>query len=90
MAKSEKQEKQKAIDRNYEAFKGLLPGLLETHPGKFVVMRDGKVIETFDTVRDAMVFGTKKFDDGLFSVQEITDTAVDLGFFSHALRYSSV
>lgn len=85
-----KSEKQNAVDRNYEAFKGLLPDMLKEHPGKFVVMRDGEVIETFDTVRDAVVFGTKTYDDGLFSVQEITDTAVDLGFFSHALRYSSV
>jgi len=49
-------------------------------------MRDGKVVEFFDTARDAYVAGSALFKtDQLFSVQEIVETPVDLGFFSHAV-----
>jgi hypothetical protein len=48
-------------------------------------MRDGQIIEFFDTARDAYVTGQQLFkEDQLFSVQEVIETPVDLGFFSHA------
>jgi len=77
-----------AIRKNYEAFAKLLPELMNTHAGKFALMRDGKVVDFFDTARDAMVHGTRTFTDGLFSVQEVSQTAVDLGWFSHAPHYT--
>jgi hypothetical protein len=73
------------IDKNYEAFKQELPNLLATHRGKFALMRDEAIIEIFDTARDAFVAGQKLFPDNLFSVQEIIETPIDLGFYSHAL-----
>lgn len=49
-------------------------------------MRDGQIVEFFDTARDAYIAGQKVFeDDLLFSIQEVIETPVDLGFFSHAL-----
>ena len=74
------------IENNYEAFQLELPSLLASHRGKFALMRDGKVVEFFDTARDAYVAGQRVFEnDLLFSIQEVIDTPVDLGFFSHAL-----
>jgi hypothetical protein len=78
------EKKQKAIDENYKAFSQILPELMKIYAGKFVVMRDKKAIEFFDTARDAMIYGAKTYEDGLFSVQEITQKPVDLGWFSHA------
>jgi hypothetical protein len=73
------------IDRNYYAFQQQLPALAATQRGKFALMRDGQIIEFFDTARDAYVAGQRLFEqDKLFSVQEVTETPVDLGFFSHA------
>jgi hypothetical protein len=73
------------INRNYEAFQRQLPSLIVSHPGKFALMRDGQIIEFFDTARDAYVAGQRLFEqDKRFSVQEVTETPVDLGFFSHA------
>ena len=85
-----KQPLQDEVRRNFEVFQKLLPDLLETDRGKFALMRHTKIIQTFDTVRDAVVYGQKEFDDGLFSVQEISDRVVDLGFYSYALHYGSV
>ena len=82
--------KQQEVDRNYEAFKGLLPELLKEHGGKFALLRNGEVVELFDSARDAMIHGHRTYDDNLYSVQEITDQIVDLGFFSCAVPDSPV
>lgn len=34
------------FDREYQAFLKLLPGLLQTHPGEYVAVHDGQVVET--------------------------------------------
>lgn len=81
-------EKQREIDANYQAFRDILPELMKTHGGKFVVMRHQKPIEFFDTARDSLVFATRGYDDGLFSIQEVTDKIVDLGWFSYAASYA--
>jgi hypothetical protein len=74
------------VDTNYAAFKTLLPALLAKHAGKFALLHNGEVVEFFDTPRDAFLAGQKLYesqDD--FSVQEVKDTPVDLGYFSYAL-----
>lgn len=76
---------QDEIDRNYEAFKARLPELLLSHPGKFALMQHEEIIDFFDTARDAHVAGRALFKDGLFSVQEVIEAPVDLGYFSHAV-----
>lgn len=85
-----KLQKQAEIDRNYEAFKNILPELMKNHVGQFVVMRYEKPVAFFDTTRDAMVYAVKTYEDGLFSVQEVTQKSIDLGWFSHAALCSSV
>ena len=70
---------QAEVDKNYEAFQKLLPELIEEHNGRFALMRGEKVVHIFDTVRDAVVFAKEKYDDDLFSVQKISEQAVDLG-----------
>ncbi len=76
---------QTEADKNYEAYKRELPKLMTTAPGKFVVMHDEKVVETFDTFRDAVKFGNGKFGTEKFSVQEVTSEKINLGFHSYAL-----
>ena len=77
-------DQQREVDRNYEAFEGMLSELLKTDAGRTALMRDGKVIACFDTDRDAVEAGRAMFADRRFSIQEITDVPVDLGYFSHA------
>lgn len=84
------QAKKQEVDNNYEAFRALLPGLVNDHAGKFVVMRHKKPVEFFDTARDALVFGNRAFNDGIFSVQEVTTNIIDLGWFSHAPSHTQV
>ena len=74
------------INRNFEEFKKLLPALIGDHLNKHALMRAGKVIAIYSTAQDAVQTGHSFYDDGLFSVQKITDSAVDLGYFSHAVH----
>ena len=78
------------IRKNYEAFRKLLPSLLEAHPGKFAVMRHAEVAQIFDTAKDAVLFAQTTYKDGLYSVQEITGKGIELGFFSLALDHATV
>lgn len=75
---------QEEVDQNYEAFKALLPDLLNTDANRFALMHDRKVIACFDTSRDAMQAGQSLLAGKPFSVQEITLQTIDLGYFSHA------
>jgi hypothetical protein len=76
---------QEQLKRNYDAFVEKLPELLPLHGGKFALMRDGEIIEFFDSARDAVLSGTKAYPDKEFSVQEVADRAANLGFLTYAL-----
>ena len=82
--------RQEHIRRNYEVFQAQLRQLMGTHRGKFALMHESEIVEFFDTARDAYVAGQKLFPVGLFSVQEVVETPVDLGFFSHAMSQRAV
>ena len=81
---------QDQIDQNYAAFRALLPDLMMTSAGKWALLRNAQLEAIFDTARDAQLAGEKLFTDGLFSVQEVRDRAVDLGWFSHAVPQRTV
>jgi hypothetical protein len=83
-------EHQQHIEQNYAAFQAQLPQLVIRHRGKFALMRNGEIVEFFDTARDAYVAGQKLFPQMPFSVQEVIETPVDLGYFSHALSERTV
>jgi hypothetical protein len=76
---------QDEVDDNYRAFQKLLPTIILEHRGQYALMRDSKVISYFSTPLDARAAGEVIFKDGLFSIQPVTDTALDLGYFSYAV-----
>jgi hypothetical protein len=78
-------ERKDEVRSNYEAFLQKLPELIVTHRGKFALMHQRSIVEFFDSAGDAYRAGQKLFQDQQFSIQEVTDIPVDLGFFSHAL-----
>ena len=77
------------IEKNYKAFQEKLPSIMLEQGGKFALMKDGEIVDFFDTARDAYIVGQKLYPDG-FSIQEVIETPVDLGFFSHALPQREV
>jgi hypothetical protein len=78
--------KQEEVDRNFEFFQQELPRLLQERMGKFALIRDCKITGFYDTAQDAHTAGSQLYEDGLFSVQQVTESIVDLGFYSHAVH----
>lgn len=73
------------VDRNFEAFQARLPELLATHHGKTALMKDGEIVDFFDSYADAVRFGLERFKSiDAFSVQQITDKTLSVGIYSYA------
>lgn len=73
------------IAGNYKAFQNQLSRLLDEHEGKVCLMRHGQITGMFDTASEAYASGVERFPDGLFSIQEVMKTPIDLGSFSNAV-----
>ncbi len=71
------------VDRNYDAFVRLLASLLPDHRNQYALMRDGRIVRFFDKPGDANREGLSLYPDEIFSIQEVTDEPIDLGFWSH-------
>jgi hypothetical protein len=71
------------VDRNYDSFLRQLALLLPEHRNQYALMREGEILGFFDRPGDAYRAGLARFADGVFSIQEITDEPIDLGFWSH-------
>lgn len=71
------------IDANYDFFQRHLSEFIFTHTGQYALLRNKAVIEFFDRPGEAFRYGKQAFNDGLFSIQEVTEEPIDLGFFSH-------
>ncbi len=82
-----KKTKENEINDNFDAFQKMLPDLLKDHynENKYALMRDKKVVAIYSTAQDAVQTGRIFYDDGLYSVQKITDVPIDLGFFPHVV-----
>jgi hypothetical protein len=85
-----KDKHQEEVDRNYEVFLKVLPSILTTYRDKFALMKDGKILGYYSTAHDAAVAGETFIPDGLFSIQQVTDSAINLGFFTHAVPVDTV
>jgi hypothetical protein len=71
------------VDENYDAFMRMLSSLLPEHRDQYALMRDREVAGFYDTPRQALEAAAQKFPDGIFSIQDVTDEPIDLGFWSH-------
>ncbi len=74
------------ISRNYSHFRNVLPELVAEHEGKYALLRDGQVVQFFDSALDAQITGNNRFADELFSIQLVKESAEELGFFAYALH----
>jgi hypothetical protein len=79
-------ERQAEVQRNYDAFTLAVDQLMQTHPGRFALMRGGEIVEFYQSWEDAFRTGNRFYPDGLFSIQEVSKSPVDLGYFSHAVH----
>jgi len=79
-------DRQVEIDRNLEFFLREMPNLPSGVTGKFALLRHQSIVDYYDTMLDALKVGNAKYDDKMFSVQQVTAYVADLGFYSHAVH----
>jgi Family of unknown function (DUF5678) len=72
------------IDRNLFAFLPHIPKLVQEHKGQYAILKNQEVVSIHDRLSEALEIAQSKFADGLFSIQQVTDKPVELGFFSYA------
>lgn len=82
-------DRREEIEENLKIFLKELPKLLPTYRGKFALLRHKKIIGFYDTVADAVSAAITLYPDKIFSVQQVTDTAFDAGFYSYAMPLGS-
>jgi len=73
------------IDQNYKAFEKMLPSILVSHQNRFALMKNKKVLGYYSTSADAYSAAVSFISDGLFSIQQVTDSSINLGFFTDAV-----
>ncbi len=83
---AERETKQAEIDDNLVFFRDRLGELIADHRDEFALIRHKQIVEFFDTAKDAQAAGARLYPDRLFSVQKVTESPLDLGFFSHAVH----
>ena len=76
----------KEVSANFDYFQKQLPELKQTqHFQKFALLHSKKIVEFFDTFRDAAKCGMMKFGKGNFSVQQVADNRVKLGWQGYVI-----
>lgn len=73
------------IDRNFDYFLRHVASFVSGNRGKYALLHNCAVVAFHDSLIDAEREGEESFPDGIFSIQEVTDQPVDLGFFTHAM-----
>ena len=81
---------QAEVDRNYEAFIKALPSILHNRRDRYALMKTGKILGYYSTALDARQAAETFIKDGIYSIQKVTDSSIDLGYFSHAVHFRPV
>ncbi len=71
------------VSANYDAFQRVVGRLIASHRDQFALMRNAQIVEFFEKPGEAYRAGVARFSDARFSIQEVTEEPIDLGFFSH-------
>lgn len=78
---------QKEVDLNYKAFTKMSQEFYEENHGMYALMRDGKVVNLFDTWEDAAKAGEMNYREKAepFSIQKVDDKPINMGAYTYAV-----
>lgn len=71
------------VDANYDYFVRTLGTLLPDHLGQFALLKSREIVGFFDKPGEAYRHAVERYGTLGFSIQEVTEEPIDLGFFSH-------
>jgi len=81
---------QDEVDNNFEAFRKLLPSIIGDHRDKYALMKGGKILGYYSSAQDARTAAESFISDGLYSIQQVTDASINLGYFTYAVPGNTV
>jgi hypothetical protein len=61
------------VVKNFDAFRSLLPGLLEAHRGEYALVCNGKLMGLFKSVKRAVISAQRRFPDEVYTICPVTD-----------------
>lgn len=73
---------QSEIDTNFDAFQREVHQHLPHRKGQWALLRRGEIVAFHPNAGEAEGAGMVAYPDDMFSIQEVTDEPIDLGFFS--------
>lgn len=72
------------VDRNFDAFQAALPSIPPLYAGKYALLHKQEITGYFESSVTAVIEGIRQYGYGEFSVQQVSERADDLGFYSYA------
>ena len=73
------------LERENKAFEQVLPDLVKTDTGKFVLIKDDEVVGIYAAIVDALKYGYERFKNEPFFVRQILPTQQPLNFANNYL-----
>jgi len=71
------------LELETKTFEQKLPELLTMDTGKYVLIKEDKVIGVFVAIEDALIYGYEKYLDQPFFVREVLPVQEPMDFTSH-------
>ena len=66
------------LDKDIQAFEGMKANLEKHHMGKWVVIHDGVLVDTFDTLDAAATKAVERFGRGPYLIRQVGTPPVSL------------
>ena len=79
--------------KDFEVFQTKLDELIKTHKDEYVLMKNGEIIKFHKSFEEAYWHGRKLDNEDekeAFSIQKVTKTPINLGFFSCNFLINSI
>lgn len=70
------------LDRNQAAYEAIRADMEDKHFGRVVLMHDGEIVEVYNDSGDAYKIGCEKYGLGNFSLVNVGERPINLGFFT--------
>lgn len=73
------------VKANFKYFRSVLPELMKNHYKEFALLHDKEIVAFLESENDAIKIGKRDYGTGGFSVQQVVDARIDLGYQSHLI-----
>ena len=73
---------ERQLDRNQAAYEAIRAEMEDRHMGRVALMHNGAVVEVYNDGGDAYKIGCEKYGLGNFSLVNIGEQPISLGFFT--------